>query len=57
MWLIGEYVDGDIELPFLDTHCKKIMDPAREAVKNHPRADRTPRHRDGMTEEHIEAAA
>lgn len=53
MWLIADYVDGTIDLPFLSPSTRRKLDKARDAVADHPRADRSPRHRDGLTEDDV----
>lgn len=53
MWLIADYVDGTIKLPFISPRTKRKLDQARDAVVDHPRADRSPRHRDGLTEDYV----
>jgi Transposase DDE domain len=48
--LIASYVYGEIDLPWIDDRCKRILEPARNLVKDLPLADRTPKHRDGYQE-------
>lgn len=50
MWLVAEYIDGAIDLPFLSPRTRRKLDHARDVVKDHPRVDRTPRYRDGLSE-------
>ena len=46
-WLVSRYVYGEIDLAWLDDRCKRILEPARNIVKDLPHADRTPKYRDG----------
>ncbi len=46
-WLIARYVYGEIDLPWLDSRCRKILEPAREIVKDLPIPDLSPKYRDG----------
>jgi hypothetical protein len=53
--IIVRYVGGDIDAPeWIDERSRAILDPVRKIVKDLPRADLSPKYRDGMTD--IEAA-
>jgi hypothetical protein len=47
-WVIGLYVNSKMELPWLSPRARKILDRARELIKDVEDADRTPFYRDGL---------
>jgi len=52
---LERYVYGEIDLPWLDDRTRKILDPARDVVRDLPKGDRNPRYRDGLPDDAVTA--